>query len=118
MRRKSGTLLPIEIDILSAGLELQVRGTNTFHGFALAKMIAAQREARSLTAHGTLYRALDRLATGGLVEAEWEDPQIAASEGRPRRRLYRITLDGERAVRGALAGARGATPTRLAQEGT
>ncbi len=117
MRRKPGTLLPIEIDILSAGLELQMGGADQFHGFALAKMIATHQGARNLTAHGTLYRALDRLAAGGLVEAEWEDPQIAADEARPRRRLYRITPDGQRALVRATGEASMVTPRRLAGEG-
>jgi DNA-binding PadR family transcriptional regulator len=34
-------------------------------------------------AHGTLYKALDRLEGLGLVEARWEDADIAAEEKRP-----------------------------------
>jgi PadR family transcriptional regulator PadR len=102
VRRKLGTLLPLEIEILSGGLMLQARGGQHFHGFALAKEIAEQGRARSLTAYGTLYRALDRLAQMGLVEAIWEDPQIAAEEQRPRRRLYRVTPDGKNALHSIL----------------
>ncbi len=117
MRRKPGTLLPLEIAILSGGLALRLGGAGQFHGFALAKEIAAQERARALTAYGTLYRALDRLAEGGLVAAEWEDPQIAADEGRPRRKLYRVTLDGERALQAALRADERTAPARLAREG-
>lgn len=30
---------------------------------------------RLLTSHGTLYKALGRLADAGLLETEWEDPK-------------------------------------------
>ena len=98
MRRKPGTLLPIEVDILDAGLELRRAGGARFHGFQLAKQIADHAGPRPLTAHGTLYKALQRLEEAGLLESQWEDPNIAAAEGRPRRRLYEVTGAGERAL--------------------
>jgi DNA-binding PadR family transcriptional regulator len=99
MRRKPGTLLPLEVDILEAGLELRRTGGGArFHGFQLAKTIADHAGPRPLTAHGTLYKALQRLEETGLLESQWEDPNIAATEGRPRRRLYAVTGAGERAV--------------------
>jgi hypothetical protein len=33
----------------------------------------------------------------GLLASEWEDPDLAVAEGRPRRRLYEVTGEGERA---------------------
>lgn len=106
-RRKPGTLLPLELRILGSGLDLQ-RGGDPFHGFALAAEMSRddQGAGRPLTAHGTLYKALGRLAERGLLDAEWEDPAIGETEGRPRRRHYRVTADG--AV--ALAAARASTP--------
>lgn len=92
MRRKPGSLLPLEIAIL----EIAATRSEAIHGFALAKAIADVEGARGLTAHGTLYKALGRLAGRGLLTAEWEDPEPAAREGRPRRRLYRITGEGAR----------------------
>jgi len=77
----------------------------------IAKEIKEQEQARLLTAHGTLYRALDRLHRAGFLEREWEDPMLAAAEGRPRRRLYRITATGERALANALAAAIAPTPS-------
>ena len=53
---------------------------------------------RRLTAHGTLYKALGRLAEAGLLEARWEDAETAEAEGRPRRRLYRVTGAGASAL--------------------
>lgn len=93
MRRKPGTLLPLEFDILEAGI-----GLERFHGFQLAKALADQSGPRGLTAHGTLYKALQRLEDGGLLSSQWEDPEVAAAEGRPRRRLYRVTGLGEQAL--------------------
>jgi DNA-binding PadR family transcriptional regulator len=97
MRRKPGTLLPIEVDILEAGLQLRRGDRSRFHGFQLAKQIADHAGPRPLTAHGTLYKALQRLEEAGLLSSQWEDPTIAAAEGRPRRRLYEVTGAGERA---------------------
>jgi DNA-binding PadR family transcriptional regulator len=98
MRRKPGTLVPLEVAALEAGLELRDGGQEEFHGFLLAKHIEDAEGARRLTAHGTLYRSLARLERAGLLESRWEDPQVAADEGRPLRRLYRVTGDGEAAL--------------------
>lgn len=113
-RRKPGTLLPLELRILAAGLDLQ-RGGDPFHGFALAAELSHDgTDARPLTAHGTLYKALGRLAEAGLLTAEWEDPAIAATEGRPRRRLYTVTADGVV----ALAAARATAPRPATAQGS
>lgn len=96
MRRKPGTLLPLETDILEAGLDLARRGQGEFHGFAIAKRIQELDGARRLTAHGTLYKALARMEKAGLLLSRWEDPSTAASEQRPRRRLYEVTAEGAR----------------------
>lgn len=97
-RRKPGTLLPLEVDVLTAGLALRRRGAGRFHGFELARAIADAGAARKLTAHGTLYKALGRLEDRGLLVSVWEDPTVAAAEGRPRRRLYEVTGAGERVL--------------------
>lgn len=98
VRRKAGTLLPLEISILETAIERRRRGEEEFHGFAVAKEIAEREEARTLTAHGTLYKALERMQRAGLLESRWEDPDAAAAEGRPRRRLYRLTGLGEQVL--------------------
>jgi DNA-binding PadR family transcriptional regulator len=64
---------------------------------------------RSLTSHGTLYKALGRLEGFGLLASHWED--AAAVEGRPRRRLYELTGEGARLAASALAG----TPAPLSR---
>jgi PadR family transcriptional regulator PadR len=98
VRRKPGTLLPLELTILETATELHRRGDQEFHGFAVAKEIAERQEARTLTAHGTLYKALGRMEQAGLLESRWEDPAVAATEGRPRRRLYHVTGLGAQAL--------------------
>jgi DNA-binding PadR family transcriptional regulator len=45
-------------------------------------------------ASGTLYPILFRLEQAGWLESEWEDV-VPAQAKRPRRRLYRITAQGE-----------------------
>jgi len=111
-RRKPGTLLPLETEILDAALSLRRAGSTTFHGFGLAQTMRERRASRSLTAHGTLYKALARLEDFGLLTSQWE-AAATAPEGRPRRRLYELTGEGARAVERAHAAA---SPPRLAPE--
>jgi DNA-binding PadR family transcriptional regulator len=51
--------------------------------------------ARTGMRSGTVYPTLGRLKKRGLVEASWEDQRVAEREGRPRRRYYRLTEEGE-----------------------
>jgi PadR family transcriptional regulator, regulatory protein PadR len=101
-RRKPGTLLPLETKILDAALSMQRSGQATFYGFGLAKTMRESGESRSLTAHGTLYKALGRLEQFGLLTSRWED--AAPAEGRPRRRLYELTKQGAEVAEQAPAG--------------
>jgi PadR family transcriptional regulator PadR len=103
MRRKAGALVPLEVSILQAALELRQRGLAEAHGFLLAKELRDGARARRLTAYGTLYKALDRLERAGYLASRWEDPLIAARDGRPRRRFYRVTLNGEGAFAQAVS---------------
>ena len=98
MRRKPGTLVPLEIAICSAAAVLHREGTREFHGYEMAKTLGDAADTRLLTAYGTLYRALGRLEKMGLVESRWEDPAVPARENRPGRRLYTLTALGEAAV--------------------
>ena len=94
MRRKKGSLIPIECSILAAAVHLSIEGRQEFHGFRIAKEIKSQKDARLLTGHGTLYRALGRLEKQGYLDGRWEDPLLAARENRPRRKLYKLTATG------------------------
>jgi PadR family transcriptional regulator, regulatory protein PadR len=100
-RRKPGTLLPLEIEILEMALSMLRSGQASFHGFGLAQTMREKSGSRSLTAHGTLYKALGRLEEFGLVRSRWED--AAAVDGRPRRRLYELTNHGTQVAERALA---------------
>lgn len=108
MRRKPGTLVPLEREILEAALSLRAMGVVEAHGFLLARTMSdgGGGSDRRLTAYGTLYKALDRLERAGHLTSRWEDPVYAADAARPRRRFYRVTPAGE----AALAAARAADP--------
>lgn len=103
MRRKPGQLVPLERSVLEAAMALRGMGMAEAHGFLLARTMADQASARQLTAYGSLYKALDRLERATLLESRWEDPREAAEAGRPRRRFYRLTAAGDRAVADARA---------------
>jgi DNA-binding PadR family transcriptional regulator len=115
MKRKPGKLLSIEVAILASSVSLLRAGLEEFYGYAIAKEIRGQEGARRLTAHGTMYRALERLEKAGLLSCRWEDAEIAAREERPRRRLYRITAAGERAEADARVSA--GEPTTIPERG-
>jgi len=91
VKRKPGTLLPIEVSILEAAAQLRQLGIGEFHGFQIAKKIKDRKGARLLTGYGTLYRALERLEKQGFLSSYWEDPLTAADQNRPRRRFYKLT---------------------------
>ena len=112
MRRKAGTLIPIEVSILEAALLLRSRGQDGFHGYLIAGEVKGQTGAKMLTSHGTLYKALGRMKENGWLASKWEDPALAAEEERPRRRLYSVTPLGESAYQAAVQNAAEAPGTR------
>ncbi|MFC8596676.1 PadR family transcriptional regulator [Streptomyces atroolivaceus] len=59
--------------------------------------------------NGTLFPLLERLRQAGWVERYWEQDEIAESEGRPRRRFYKITSKGSELAPQALAAATSTT---------
>ena len=98
MRRKPGTVLPIERELLIAAATLAARGVGQFHGFLIAHEMREGSGAKDLIAYGNLYRVLERMEKAGLLESTWEDPLEAAAERRPRRRFYRLTAVGTAAA--------------------
>jgi PadR family transcriptional regulator, regulatory protein PadR len=119
MRRKLGSLVPLEVDILDALLRLRMGGVTEAHGFLIATEIGRpDGDQRRLTAYGTLYRALDRLVDAGTIASQWEDPAIAALAGRPRRRYHRITSAGEAALAGARTAPEPSAPEHLRRVAT
>ena len=101
MRRKPGTLVPLELAICVCAIELRRQEIVEFHGYEMARRLGDAGDEKLLTAYGTLYRALSRLEQMGMLESRWEDPEIPARENRPGRRLYVLTAAGEAAVRDA-----------------
>ena len=64
------------------------------HGFEILKRIEAAGSGALKMKEGSLYPALYRMESAGLIKAEWED---GSSERRgPRRRIYSITRKGRR----------------------
>jgi PadR family transcriptional regulator, regulatory protein PadR len=114
VRRKPGTLVPLEIAICSAAAALRRQGEDEFHGYEIAKTLGDASDVKLLTAYGTLYRALGRLEKMGLLESRWEDPAVPARENRPGRRLYTLTALGEAAADEARL-ARSAAPAKRAR---
>ncbi len=97
VRRRSGTgLVRNELRLLLTAADLLSSGTKRFHGYDLAKHLAAAEESSSIMSQPTLYRALRRLEERGALESEWESLDDAANEGREGRprRYYRITNAG------------------------
>jgi DNA-binding PadR family transcriptional regulator len=82
-------LLPIEEAILRIGLRRLSDGEPEFYGFAIATDLDGT-DGRRLTAHGTLYKVLDRLERDGLLVSRWERPD-EVEQSRPRRRLYQVS---------------------------
>ena len=62
------------------------------HGYLLIKRLRERSAGEFDLLEGTLYPALHRLEAGGLVASKW-----SASSGR-RRRVYRLTQKGHRAL--------------------
>lgn len=114
-RRRPGTLLPLEVDLLEVAVGLQQAGAGDCYGYALAKVLAGDGQDRRLVAHGTLYKALGRLTEAGLLDSSWEAAEVAAADGRPRRRLYRVTGAGSEALAKALSQARASSPAGRAK---
>ena len=91
------------------------------HGYAITGLIRRQTDDALLVEEGTLYPALWRLESKGLVEAEW-----GLSGNNRKAKFYRLTADGRRHLRAetktweayaaAVAKMLGATHPPLAEE--
>jgi DNA-binding PadR family transcriptional regulator len=66
------------------------------HGYALLQEVERQSEGRLRPGTGTLYAALQRLEDDRLIR---ESPDLPAPDEDQRRRYFRITAHGRRAVR-------------------
>ncbi len=89
MRRKAGTLVPLEESILCAAAALRAQGALQFYGLQIAQELSMPQSCRL----GTIYRALRRLELAGLLTSEWE--VLQTSENRPRRRFYSLSAEAK-----------------------
>lgn len=93
--------MPLEAAICMTAARWAANGNAEFHGYQLAKALAEESSRQLFVAYGTLYRALGRLETMGLLNSRREDPAIAARENRPGRRFYSLTTAGHAAAESA-----------------
>lgn len=92
------------------------------HGYAITNLIHRQTDQALLVEEGTLYPALWRLESRGLVEGEW-----GLSENSRKAKFYRLTAEGRSRLREeiktweaystAVGKMLGATAPPLAEEG-
>lgn len=75
------------------GLLLAVLADAPGHGYELSQRLTQRSGGGLSVLEGSLYPALHRLERGGLVESAW-----SSGEGR-RRRVYRLTPAGRRAMK-------------------
>jgi transcriptional regulator len=66
--------------------------TGALHGYAIAESLAARSDGALDVATGTLYPALRRLETAGLLSSAW------STVGGRKRRTYRLTASGRKAL--------------------
>lgn len=76
------------------GLLLALLADSPGHGYELADRLAKRSGGQLGVPEGSLYPALHRLERSGLVESSW------SASGR-KRRIYRLTRAGRRAVNGS-----------------
>lgn len=70
----------------ATALVLRAIATGHVHGFRIMEITGLPS--------GTVYPVLRRLELHGCLASSWEDEVCATQEGRPRRRLYRLTRHG------------------------
>lgn len=68
------------------------------HGYELSKMVEAKTENRLALQTASLYPILYKLEKKGLVEGKWIE-----KAGERRKRYYRLTSEGRKALRGMRA---------------
>lgn len=88
-------LLRVNSDLLRGhldGLLLAVLADAPGHGYELSQRLTRRSDGVLGVPEGSLYPALHRLERGGLVESSW-----SSGDGR-RRRVYRLTRAGRRAI--------------------
>jgi transcriptional regulator len=75
-------------------LILKSLGWGPLHGYAITSLIRRQSDDALLVEEGTLYPALWRLESRGLLRAEW-----GLSENNRKAKFYALTAEGRRRLR-------------------
>lgn len=89
---------------LAIAAELLTRRGSVHYGYDLSR--------RAGVGAGSMYPFLTELLEAGYVEAEWEAGDADRVGGKPRRRYYRITDEGEEYLRGFVGAHPAPTRTR------
>jgi PadR family transcriptional regulator PadR len=75
-------------------LILGLLGRREMYGYEIVSELRETTDGAVDLPEGTVYPALRRMEGDGLVAGHW----VEMAEGTPRRRYYRLTIDGERAL--------------------
>ena len=78
----------------NGALVVQAMAQGHKYGFEIMRVTALKS--------GTVYPLLRRLEAAGLVQSNWENKAEAFDDGRPARRYYEPTAEGERVLGEAL----------------
>jgi PadR family transcriptional regulator len=92
-----GVVMAAPLDVLRGTLDLLILKALSWgptHGYGVARWIERATDATLVIEEGSLYPALHRLETRGLVAARW-----GSSEHNRRARFYQLTAAGRRALR-------------------
>jgi PadR family transcriptional regulator PadR len=103
MRRYAKSMLDIErrvLRLIGEHAESQPLGVYGYELAALLSQSATARQGaeivpRHMRANGTVYKILYRLGRIGAVSSHWEEAEVALAEGRPRRRYWVLTENGQ-----------------------
>jgi PadR family transcriptional regulator, regulatory protein PadR len=87
----------IKLEFLRGSLDVLILKSliwEPLHGYAITSFIRRQSDDALLVEEGTLYPALWRLESKGLLAAEW-----GLSENNRKAKFYRLTAEGRRQLR-------------------
>lgn len=90
-------LTPVVLHILLALADTQRPGQQGKHGYAVAQEVESLTGGQIRMGPGTLYGSIQRLLGAGLIE-ESPRPRAAQADDDERRRYYRLTPLGRRAL--------------------
>ena len=85
-------MAPVRAEALKGHLDaliLAVLADEPLHGYAIIERLKQRSGGELSLPEGTVYPALHRLESGGLLSSSWSD-------GNRRRRVYRLTRRGQR----------------------